>query len=118
MKIRILLLLVLIFALLGLSVALAQRDVALAPLLIDIRPEYDQSAILVIYQATLSPDVSLPAELTFRIPASAGEPYALATEEPDGSLSSVANTRELRGDVALIKFTAHLPKTQLEYYES
>ena len=75
-------LLVLVFPM-GVS---AQDDVRLAYLQIDLWPEYDRSEMLVILRASLAADVSLPVDVTFRSPAAAGEPNAVAVRQPDGSL--------------------------------
>ena len=83
---------------------------------IDIWPEFDQPGVLVIYQAVLSSFVPLPIELTFRIPANAGEPNAVA--QMSGSvLLNVEYTRNVRGEWAEITFTASSSIVHLEYYD-
>jgi hypothetical protein len=99
------------------SVVMAQNPVSLSNLEVDLWPEYDRPSVLVIYRVTLSPDVSLPADLTLRIPAAAGEPNAVAAKQPDGSLVNVDHERVIKGDWAEISFTATLPELQLEYYD-
>jgi len=46
----------------------AQDDIHLSSVSVDIWPEYDQPAVLVIYHIVLSSDVVLPATLTLHIP--------------------------------------------------
>jgi hypothetical protein len=95
----------------------AQQEVTLDELNISFWPEYDRPAMLVIYKIMLSPDVALPVELTFNIPASAGEPNAVAEKGVDGGLYNTSSSREVRGDRALIQFTATTPEVWIEYYD-
>jgi hypothetical protein len=96
----------------------AQGTIELSSLEVDLWPEYDRPSMLVIYHATLPPEVDLPAEVTFRIPARAGNPNAVAIRQPDGSLISVAYDRQVDGKWGQISFTATSPQVQLEYYDS
>lgn len=98
-----------LFTLLVPATVQAQREITLSVLEISLWPEYDRSSILVIYHATLPPEVSLPVELTFRIPAAAGDPNAVAIRQVDGALYSVAYERQVNGDWGLITFTATAP---------
>lgn len=115
------LLLFCILTLLSLSLAsnavLAQNPVSLSALEVDLWPEYDRPDVLVIYRISLSPEVSLPAELIFRIPAVSGEPNAVAVREPDGRLVNISYERVVNGDWAELSFNATLPEIQLEYYD-
>lgn len=83
---------------------------------IDIWPEFDQPGVLIIYHAVLSSFVSLPIELTFRIPADAGEPNAVA-QMSGAMLLNAEYTRTVNGDWAEIRFTASGSIIQLEYYD-
>lgn len=94
----------------------AQSPVGFGSLQVDIWPEYDRPGVLVIYRITLSPDISLPVDLSLLIPSSAGEPNALAVKETSGRLFDIAFTREVNGDWSKISFTATMPEIQLEYY--
>ena len=95
----------------------AQQDVSFTALQIDLWPEYDRPEMLVVYRGVLSPEVQLPAMLTFRIPAAAGEPNAVAERTEGQPLLNVEYTREVQGEWALIRFTATMPIIQLEYYD-
>jgi len=106
-------LLVLVFPM-GVS---AQDDVRLAYLQIDLWPEYDRSEMLVILRASLAADVSLPVDVTFRIPAAAGEPNAVAVRQPDGSLFTEKYERQVEEQWAYITFKATTPDIQVEYYD-
>ncbi len=97
--------------------ARAQGTPTFSTLDVDLWPEYDAPGVLVINRATLPVGVSLPADLTLRIPAGAGEPNAVAVREPDGTLRTVNYTRQIDGEWALINFTATSPEIQLEYYD-
>ena len=88
----------------------------------DLWPEYDRQAVLVIYRITLPPSVSLPVDLTIRIPAASGEPSAVAVKQAtatgETSLFTIPYTRQVSGEWALIQMTATNPEVQLEYYNS
>jgi len=109
--------LVLLFILTFPGSVYAQEGLTLSSLEIDLWPEYDRPDMLVIYHATLPPEISLPVEVTFRIPADAGNPNAVAMRQLDGSLISTPFDRQVNGEWGLITFTATSPKIQLEYYD-
>lgn len=96
----------------------AQQVIRFDNMQVDLWAEYDQpESVLVIYRGTLSADISLPATVTMRIPTSAGDPYAVAVREPDGSPFTVVYDRTVVGEWAEITFNATLPGVQLEYYD-
>lgn len=99
------------------SIGKAQVPLDLAQVRIDLWPEYDQASTLVIYHITLPPS-AVPADLTLRIPASAGDPNAVAARQTDGSLINIASTRQPgNGDYSEISFKATTPEVQIEYYD-
>jgi hypothetical protein len=106
-----------IFLLLLPSAAQAQNPITLDTLQISIWPEYDKPSVLIIYQMNLSANTSYPATLSIRIPSAAGEPYALAARQLDGSLFTIDHTRQVVGEWAMITFTTTTPELQLEYYD-
>jgi hypothetical protein len=108
--------LVTIFLVLPLA-ASAQAEVRLTSLEVDLWPEYDRPGVLVIYRITLSPAVSLPADLTLRIPAESGEPNAVAARDAEGGLYNVNFKREVTDGWSRIRFTATMPEIQVEYYD-
>lgn len=65
-------------------VASAQSNVTLASVDVQLWPEYDQPSMLVIVDFLVDPDVSLPVELTFRIPNDANL-IAVAVQSGDGN---------------------------------
>ena len=103
--------------LLGVSAAVPQVNIVLGALAIDLWPDYDRPGVLVIYRATIAPEVSLPARLRFRTPSAVGSPSAVAERAVDGELLTLPYERTLDGETALIDLTASRPIVQLEYYD-
>lgn len=99
------------------TAAQAQTQNSLESVEIDLWPEYDRTGVLVIFRLTLSPQTSLPANLSIRIPTAVGEPYAVAGRQADGSLFNLPYTRQVSGNWASISFTADVSELQLEYYD-
>ena len=95
----------------------ATSNLALDRVEIDLWPEYDRPGVLVIYHIRLAAGSELPERLQFRIPASAGEPNAVASLQPDGSLVNLSYDREVSGDWASVSFSAQTSMSQLEYYD-
>ena len=98
-------------------VAQAQGPLQLAELEVDLWAEYDRPEVLVIYKAKLPANVSLPVDVTLKIPAVAGDPFAVAVRQMDGALLNAAYQRQVEGEWALITITATMPEVQLEYYD-
>ena len=114
--------LLLIFSLFGLHLldpagARAQSSVKFSSLEVDLWPEYDQPSLLVIYRAVLAEDVSLPAQLTFRIPAVSGGPTAAAVGPALESVADVEFNVQVNGEWTEVSFLAAAPAVQLEYYD-
>ncbi len=99
------------------NAGLAQSDIRVSNLQIDLWPEYDRSSVLVIYHIALSPDLIYPVDIKLRIPTKAGEPNAVAMQQADGGLTSVTYERTVNGEWSEIKFAATIPQIQLEYYD-
>jgi hypothetical protein len=95
----------------------AQNPVSLSSMVIEIWPEYDKPSVLVIYQMTLSSATAFPAMVSVRIPATAGEPNAVAERQADGSLYKITYTRQVAGEWATINFTTTASQLQIEYYD-
>jgi len=94
---------------------LAQGELRLPSVEVDLWPEYDRPTVLVIYRLTLPASASLPQELQLRIPSSA-EINAVAVRQADGNLFTIPYDRQLAGDYMEISFQATLPDVQIEYY--
>lgn len=95
----------------------AQESVHFHELVIELWPEYDQPDVLVIYRAFLASEISLPAEITFQIPADVGQPNAVAVRDANNQLLSVQYQRVVRGGVAEVTFTTTSREIQFEYYD-
>ena len=95
----------------------AQESPSLESLAIDLWPEYDDPSVLVIYKAVLSPQVSLPAEITLRIPVEAGAPFAVAVGPDPSSVADVVYDTQVMGDWLDVSFIATTPVIQFEYYD-
>lgn len=99
------------------SIALAQETPSLENLRIDLWPEYDDPGMLVIYKGILSPEVTLPAELTFSIPVESGKPFVVAVGPDASSVAEVVYNTQVMGDWIEVSFIATTPAIQLEYYD-
>jgi hypothetical protein len=95
----------------------AQGGVSFSEFEVDLWPEYDRREMLVIYRMQLDPSVSLPAEVSLRIPAAAGRPFNVAMQEVDGQLYNAAYTFEEGGDWNRVEFMTASPLLQIEYYD-
>jgi hypothetical protein len=95
----------------------AQADVRLASLSVSLWPEFDQPATLVILDGQLDPAVALPASLSMRIPARAGQPHAVAVTDASGQLVTAAYTTQPAGDDIIVMFPTQSPGFRLEYYD-
>lgn len=88
-------------------------------LTVELWPEYDQPEVLVIYRGQLSPDTTLPATITFPIPAYVNEMHAVAVED-DGQLFNVNPETvglEPQDGHQLLSFQVTAPGFQFEYYD-
>jgi hypothetical protein len=95
----------------------AQQEVVFSTVETDLWPEYDQPAVLVIYRITLGGDVSLPADITLRIPARAGKPNAVAVRQADGQLLNLVYEQQAQGEWSTLSFQATMPELQIEFYD-
>lgn len=94
----------------------AQSEVRLSSVSVDIWPEYDQPAVLVIYHISISPSTTFPVSLNLRIPAQA-EVYAVAISDPVSGLINASYDRLVQGSWATLTITANSKDVQVEYYE-
>jgi len=111
-----------------LSSAQAQAALRLATLVIDVWPEYDRPAtVLVIYRGQFAPGAPIPEQITVRIPASAGEPSAVASPQPGSEGAPVNQWTELiaqkkvttthNGDWIEVTFTPLSRLFNIEFYD-
>ncbi len=98
--------------------AQAQSAVRLTSVTVDIWPEYDKPAVLVIYHLILPSDITLPATLVLRIPAQA-DSLAVAYVDPVTSkLLNAPYVSSVQGSWATLTITANSKNMQVEYYDA
>jgi hypothetical protein len=96
--------------------AQAQANMRLSSVSVQIWPEYDQPAVLVICHISLPPDAPLPAILDLRIPAQA-EVFAVAALDPVSGLLNNPYDRTVQGLWATLKITTNMREVQVEFYD-
>jgi len=106
-----------ILLLTGGAPAQAQDAIVFASVEIDLWPEFDRPATLVIVNARLEPDVPLPAELSLRIPTAAGAPHAVAARDANGEMLNTPYTTTAAGDLTIVRLTTDFPEFRVEYYD-
>jgi len=85
---------------------------------IDIWPEYDRPAALVILKAELAGSVDSPTPLTLRIPATSGGPSALAySSQEAGQLLNLRHEKSAAGDFITLRFAAPARFFHVEFYD-
>jgi hypothetical protein len=85
---------------------------------VDIRPEFDNPQVLVIYHIVLASDAKLPATVTIALPGRIGTPTALAWVDPaNGSMYNLTYQSKLEDDLVKVTFTTTGSEIQLEYYD-
>jgi hypothetical protein len=99
--------------------ARAQAALSLAQLEIELWPEYDRPAMLVIYRGALATDAPLPSAVQFEIPRRAGQPTAVAYRDPGGQLINLKYSvnPSTSSEKALLSFEAPTAHFQFEYYD-
>jgi hypothetical protein len=91
----------------------------LSELAIEIWPEFDRPAALVILRGAIAEGVKLPAPVSLRLPASSEGPAAVAySSSPDGSLLNLRHDTATVGGVTTVKFEAPERYFHIEFYES
>ena len=113
---KLFMILILVFIFLLPLPAAGQSQPSFSSVNVDIRPEYDRTSVLVIYDVEL-PQSALGSEMSLRIPASAGVPFAMAYGPGDGSLFDLEYTRHVSGEWAFINFSPPMAFLRLEYYD-
>jgi hypothetical protein len=109
--------LALLFALFIPTLVGAQTVLHLSSVSVDIWPEYDQPAVLVITHITLAPETVLPAILTLRIPAGA-QVNAVATVDPVKGLINAPYDTAMQGKWSVLTITSSSSNVQVEYYDA
>jgi hypothetical protein len=94
------------------------RNPQLESLQIEIWPEYDRQAALVIFRAALAADTKLPATVHLRIPASSGGPSAMAyATAASGNLLNLPYERKDAGDAITLQFSVPERYFHVEFYD-
>jgi hypothetical protein len=110
-------------ALLGQPTVAQEQDarsaggLTIANLNIAVWPEFDRPDVLVIYRGQFASDTQFPVPVEFRIPASAGQPTAVAYVAEDGGRYNQNYTTRSEGDALVVSFELATPAFQLEYYD-
>lgn len=107
------------------ALAMAQPTRSAAPggpqlesMQIEIWPEYDRPAALVIMRAALAADVPLPANLALRIPASSGGPSAVAySAAAGGNLLNLEYERTDAKDYVTLRLKLPERYFHIEFYD-
>ncbi len=94
----------------------AQSQVHFSSVLVDIWPEYDKPATLVIYHIQAAPEMPLPLQVTLRVPAGASL-NAVADLDSAGNTVNAAYERRVEGIWAILNITADTRQLQVEYYD-
>lgn len=93
----------------------AQDKLHLDLVSVDIWPEYDQPAVLMIYRITLASETNLPASLSLRLPLGV-QINAVAVVDPVKGLINTPYDNSVQGQWAVIKLTTNALEVQVEYY--
>jgi hypothetical protein len=94
----------------------SQGEVHLSLLGVDIWPEYDQPAVLMIYRLTLASDTKLPASLSLHLPAN-GQINAVALVDSTQGLVNTPYDKTVLGQSAVLNLTTNSLQVQVEYYQ-
>ena len=96
----------------------AKDDTRLESMQIEIWPEFDRPAVLVILRGELAADAGLPAAVSLRIPASSGGPAAVAyATAKKGQLLNLKHDRSDAADLITLRFTVPARFFQVEFYD-
>jgi hypothetical protein len=112
---------ILAFALLSLasasvSVRGQNETTALEEMKIDLWPEYDRPATLVMYRFRLKAGSDLSAPVAVPVPENVEDPHAVAWRDDKGSLFVADFTRRVEGDRAMVLTRLGSREGQLEFY--
>lgn len=97
--------------------ALAQSDDRLASLSIQVRPEFDQPNVLVLYSGEVAAKEKLPRDISLLVPTGA-ELFATAYVGADDKLLNTepATTKDEGNGFTRVTFKLPAPKFQIEFY--
>ena len=95
----------------------AQAAAHFSSVQVDIWPEYDRPALLVIDRLTLASGTVLPASLTLRVPTSA-QVWAVAVADSSGALADAPYDSQVQGGWTVLTITSDSLRVQVEYYDN
>ena len=96
----------------------AQTNPRLASLHVQIWPEFDRRAALIILNGELAPGTPLPADVSLRLPASSGGPSAVAfANAPDSQLFNLQHKVTKAGEGSTLQFSVPQRFFHVEYYD-
>ena len=95
--------------------AQAQGNLQLSLVSVDIWPEYDQPAVLMIYSITMASNTTLPTTLAVRIPSNA-QINAVAVVDPAKGLINTPYDTSIQGQWSVLKVTTSFLQVHIEYY--
>ena len=94
------------------------RNPHLASMQIEIWPEFDRPAALVILRGVLAADAKLPADVTLRIAASSGGPSALAySATAGGNLLNLEHEQNVANGFITLRFKVPERFFHVEFYD-
>ena len=98
----------------------AQDGIELETLTVQLLPEFDQPAMLVILNAQLEPTVSLPTEVTFLLPGNVDKPFVVAVGPTAQTVTdqNINYAYQQNGEWLEVIVTANYPAIRIEYYDS
>ena len=98
--------------------AVATGNPRLAALEIEVWPEFDRPAALVILKGEIAANVPLPASVSLRIPAATGGPAAVAhSSASGGNLLNLKYDRKDAGNFITLKFDTPERFFHVEFYD-
>ena len=86
-------------------------------MLVQLWPEFDEEAMLVIYRIQLAANLDYPLELSLPMPSAVEDANAVAVPGENGSLVITPYELEEQGDWTLVHLTVDAPLVQFEYYD-
>ncbi|HEY3313330.1 MAG TPA: zinc ribbon domain-containing protein [Anaerolineales bacterium] len=109
----------LILALLLPSQAKAQGPIGFDSLDVSVWPEYDTPTVLVIYKISLAPQITLPAQVSLRLPSGVGKISAVAVGDSAETVSDSGVDYKFTpgADFAQVTIKAAARFVQVEYYD-
>jgi hypothetical protein len=111
-----LMVILLIFVLVPVSVQ-AQGEIHLSLISVDIWPEFDQPAVLMVYHITLASGTILPTNLSVRIPSGV-QINAVAVVDPVKGLINAPYNETGQGQWSVLTITTNSLQVQVEYYST